>query len=45
MTQEVKNYDWVFATNVEEVLLENLVVTYKKDGELKLNLECRMKQE
>lgn len=25
-----KNYDWVFATNVEEVLLENLVVTYKK---------------
>ena len=25
-----KKYDWVFATNVEEVLLENLVVTYKK---------------
>ena len=25
-----KNYDWVFATNVEEVLLENLVTTYKK---------------
>ena len=25
-----KNYDWVFATNVEEVLLENLIVTYKK---------------
>jgi len=25
-----KNYDWVFATNVEEVLLENLVLTYKK---------------
>ena len=25
-----KNYDWVFATNVEEVLLKNLVVTYKK---------------
>jgi len=25
-----KDYDWVFATNVEEVLLENLVVTYKK---------------
>lgn len=24
------NYDWVFATNVKEVLLENLVVTYKK---------------
>src|SRR3990167_6781011 len=25
-----KNYDWVFATNVEEVLLENLVISYKK---------------
>ena len=25
-----KNYDWVFATNVEEILLENLVITYKK---------------
>src|SRR3989338_6605931 len=25
-----KNYDWVFATNVKEVLLENLVITYKK---------------
>lgn len=25
-----KNYDWVFATNIEEVLLENLVITYKK---------------
>src|SRR3989344_8539911 len=25
-----KNYDWVFATNVDEVLLENIVVTYKK---------------
>ncbi len=25
-----KNYDWVFATNLEEVLLENLVITYKK---------------
>ena len=25
-----KNYDWVFATNIEKVLLENLVVTYKK---------------
>ena len=25
-----KKYDWVFATNVEEILLENLVVTYKK---------------
>src|SRR3989338_4007615 len=25
-----KNYDWVFATNVDEVLLENIVITYKK---------------
>lgn len=25
-----KNYDWVFATNVEELPLENLVVIYKK---------------
>jgi hypothetical protein len=25
-----KNYDWVFATNVEWILLENLVVIYKK---------------
>lgn len=25
-----KNYDWVFATNVEEVLLENIITTYKK---------------
>jgi len=25
-----KNYDWVFATNLEKVLLENLVITYKK---------------
>ncbi len=25
-----KKYDWVFATNIEEILLENLVVTYKK---------------
>ena len=25
-----KNYDWVFATNTEEILLENLVILYKK---------------
>ena len=25
-----KNLDWVFATNVEEILLENIIVTYKK---------------
>src|SRR3989339_271133 len=25
-----KNYDWIFATNVEEILLENIIITYKK---------------
>lgn len=25
-----KNYDWVFATNVEEMLLEKMVIIYKK---------------
>ena len=25
-----KNYDWVFATNLEEILLGNIIVTYKK---------------
>lgn len=25
-----KNLDWVFATNVEEILLENIIATYKK---------------
>lgn len=25
-----KNYDWVFATNTEEILLEKIVITYKK---------------
>ena len=25
-----KNYDWVFATNIEEILLENVITTYKK---------------
>ena len=25
-----KSYDWVFATNVEYVLLENIIITYKK---------------
>jgi hypothetical protein len=39
-----KNLDWVFATNVEEVLLENILVTFKKDGELKLNSEFKTKQ-
>ena len=25
-----KNYDWVFATNIEEILLNNIIITYKK---------------
>lgn len=25
-----KSYDWVFATNVEDILLKNLIATYKK---------------
>jgi len=25
-----RNYDWVFATNIEEILLENIIITYKK---------------
>ena len=25
-----KNYDWVFATNVEEILLKNIIAMYKK---------------
>ena len=25
-----KDYDWVFATNLEDILLENIVVIYKK---------------
>ena len=25
-----KNYDWVFATNIEEILLEKVIATYKK---------------
>ena len=40
-----KEFDWVFATNVEWILLEKIISTYKKDGELKLNLEFRMKRE
>lgn len=46
-----KNYDWVFATNVEEVLLENLIVTYKKRWRLEtqfrvqdeVNIKCKSK--
>lgn len=25
-----KEYDWVFATNIEDILLENVIITYKK---------------
>ena len=42
-----KQYDWVFATNVEEVLLENLVVTYKKrwriETQFRVQDEARIK--
>src|SRR3989339_5725 len=47
-----KKYDWVFATNVEEVLLENLVVTYKKRWRIetqfrvqdKARIRCKSKE-
>ena len=42
-----KNYDWVFATNIEEVLLENLVATYKKrwriETQFRVQDEARIK--
>jgi len=42
-----KNYDWVFATNVEEILLENLIVTYKKrwriETQFRVQDEARIK--
>lgn len=46
-----KNYDWVFATNVEEILLENLIVTYKKRWRIEtqfrvqdeVNIKCKSK--
>ena len=42
-----KNYDWVFATNIEEVLLENLVITYKKrwriETQFRVQDEARIK--
>lgn len=42
-----KNYDWVFATNVEEILLENLVVIYKKrwriETQFRVQDEARIK--
>jgi len=42
-----KNYDWVFATNVEEVLLNNIVITYKKrwriETQFRVQDEARIK--
>jgi len=42
-----KNYDWVFATNVEEILLENIIVTYKKrwriETQFRVQDEARIK--
>ena len=42
-----KNYDWVFATNVEEVLLENIISTYKKrwriETQFRVQDEARIK--
>src|SRR3989344_5278743 len=45
--QSKKRYDWVFATNVEEMLLENLIVTYKKrwriETQFRVQDEARVK--
>ncbi len=42
-----KHYDWVFATNVEEIALDNLVVTYKKrwriETQFRVQDEARVK--
>jgi len=42
-----KKYDWVFATNVKWILLENLVVTYKKrwriETQFRVQDEARIK--
>jgi len=42
-----KNYDWVFATNVEEVLLNDIVITYKKrwriETQFRVQDEARIK--
>jgi len=42
-----KNYDWVFATNVEEILLENIIITYKKrwriETQFRVQDEARIK--
>ena len=42
-----KNYDWVFATNVEKILLENIVILYKKrwriETQFRVQDEARIK--
>ena len=42
-----KNYDWIFATNVEEVALSNLIGTYKKrwriETQFRVQDEARIK--
>ena len=42
-----KNYDWVFATNVEWILLENIIMTYKKrwriETQFRVQDEARIK--
>lgn len=42
-----KNYDWIFATNIEEVLLENIIITYKKrwriETQFRVQDEARIK--
>jgi hypothetical protein len=36
-----KNYDWIFATNIEEVLLENIVTTYKKRWRIEIQFRVQ----
>ena len=36
-----ENYDWVFATNVEEVLLNNIVITYKKRWRIEIQFRVQ----
>ena len=42
-----RSYDWVFATNIEEILLENIIVTYKKrwriETQFRVQDEARIK--
>lgn len=42
-----KNYDWIFATNIEEILLENIVILYKKrwriETQFRIHDEARIK--